>query len=76
MTTKEKETWVGFKDAVSKSLGNYKDPDCKAIVRNVLDKFQALGCSMSVKLHFHHSHVDSFSENLGSVSEEQGERFH
>jgi hypothetical protein len=43
---------------------------------NMLDKFQALGCSMSVKIHFLHSHVDFSPEILGGVSEEQGERFH
>ena len=30
---------------------------------------------MSLKLHFLDSHLDSFSENLGDYSEEQGERF-
>ncbi|GFX95346.1 uncharacterized protein TNCV_849361 [Trichonephila clavipes] len=31
---------------------------------------------MSVQVHFLHSHLDYFPENLGAVSEEQGERFH
>lgn len=31
---------------------------------------------MSIKLHFSHSHLDRFPENLGDFSEEQGERFH
>ena len=31
---------------------------------------------MSVKVHFLHSHLDYFPENLGAMSEEQGERFH
>ncbi|GFW51249.1 uncharacterized protein TNCV_3595311 [Trichonephila clavipes] len=31
---------------------------------------------MSVKVHFLHSHLDYFPENLGAVSEEQGQRFH
>ena len=31
---------------------------------------------MSIKLHFLHFHIDFFPENLGAVSEEQGERFH
>jgi len=31
---------------------------------------------MSVKLHFLFSHLDKFPENLGDVSDEQGERFH
>ncbi|GFW53761.1 uncharacterized protein TNCV_3938551 [Trichonephila clavipes] len=31
---------------------------------------------MSVKVHLLYSHLDYFPENLGAVSEEQGERFH
>ena len=31
---------------------------------------------MSYKVHFLHSHLDNFPENLGDYSEEQGERFH
>ncbi|GFU82193.1 uncharacterized protein TNCV_4466441 [Trichonephila clavipes] len=31
---------------------------------------------MSVKVHFLHSHLDYFPENLGVVSKEQGECFH
>ena len=31
---------------------------------------------MSVKLHFLHSHLEHFLDNLGDYSEEQGERFH
>jgi hypothetical protein len=38
--------------------------------------FKALGCAMSLKVHFLNSHLGYFSENLGDVSEEQGERFH
>ncbi|PNF13896.1 hypothetical protein B7P43_G10663, partial [Cryptotermes secundus] len=32
--------------------------------------------NMSIKVHYLHSHLDSFPENLGDTSEEQGERFH
>nr|CAH7728148.1 unnamed protein product [Callosobruchus chinensis] len=38
--------------------------------------FKALGCNMSIKLHYLDSHLDRFPENLGDMSEEQGERFH
>lgn len=31
---------------------------------------------MSLKIHFLHSHLDFFPENLGAESDEQGERFH
>ncbi|CAH2105977.1 unnamed protein product [Euphydryas editha] len=31
---------------------------------------------MSVKLHYLHSHLDHFPENLGHFSDKQGERFY
>ena len=31
---------------------------------------------MSIKAHSPKSHLDSFPENLGSMSDERGERFH
>lgn len=76
MTSKEKNAWTAFKQVVLKFLGNEKDPDYKKIVNNMLKKFKELGCNMSLKVHFLHSHLNFFPENLGSVSEEQGERFH
>ncbi|XP_066993027.2 3'-5' exoribonuclease 1 isoform X1 [Anabrus simplex] len=76
MTKIEKEAWNVFKDVVTKFLGNIKDPQYKEIVRKMLVKFKELGCNMSLKLHFLASHMDYFPQNLGDVSEEQGERFH
>ncbi len=35
-----------------------------------------MGCRMSLKIHFLHSHHDFFFKNLGAVGDEQGERFH
>ncbi|GBN02406.1 hypothetical protein AVEN_127727-1 [Araneus ventricosus] len=35
-----------------------------------------MGYNMSLKIHFLHSHLEFFTENLGSVSDEHGERFH
>jgi hypothetical protein len=42
----------------------------------MLEKLQILACNMNLKLHFLHFHLDYFLENLGDLSEEQGERFH
>ena len=41
----------------------------KKLVAKLIEIFKKLGCCMSVKVHFLHSH-------LGDVSEEYGERFH
>jgi hypothetical protein len=35
-----------------------------------------MGCRMSLKLHFLHSHLDFFHQNLDAARDEQGERFH
>ena len=35
-----------------------------------------MGATMSIKLHFLYSNLDRFPENLGDLSDEQGERFH
>lgn len=74
--TKEKAAWTSFKLVVTGFLGNKKDPNYKTIVADMLDNFKKLGCNMSIKVHFLHSHLDYFPANLGDVSEEQGERFH
>ena len=43
----------------------------------MLTAFRNLGCNMSVKMHYVFSHMDQFPEkNLGSMNDEQGERFH
>ena len=42
----------------------------------MINSYEKLGCRMSLKLHFLHSHLDFFRDNLGNVSEEHGERFH
>lgn len=56
-------------------LGN-KDEHYEILVKEMLKNFKVLGCKMSLKLHFLYSHLDYFPENLGDMSEEQGERFH
>ena len=67
---------LSFVEVVQSFLGNRKADNNKDIVQKLLDNFQTLGINMSIKVHFFHSHLDRFPENLGDVSEEQGERFH
>ncbi|GBM80171.1 hypothetical protein AVEN_164847-1 [Araneus ventricosus] len=76
MDTNERKVWESFKLVITSFLGNKKDPNYKSIVEEMIKNFKILGCSMSLKVHFLDSHLDYFPENLGAVSEEQGERFH
>ncbi|GBM61960.1 hypothetical protein AVEN_60816-1 [Araneus ventricosus] len=76
METNERKAWESFKLFITSFLGNKKDPNYKSIVEEMIQNFKILGCSISLKVHFLDSHLVYFSENLGAVSEEQGERFH
>ena len=76
MSCIEKCAWNAFVNVVKNFLGNTKPPDYKMLVNELIESYKRLGCNMSVKVHFLHSQVENFPENLGAVSEEQGERFH
>jgi len=73
---KKKEAWESFADLVHKSLVNRKDDNYKRILGRVLIAHEAQGYQMSLKVHFLHSHLEYFPQNLDSYSQEQGERFH
>lgn len=65
---------MGFKN-IEGFLDNEKNP-CQVIIQNMLNSYKNLGCNMSLKIHFLNSHLDYFPQNIGSVSDKQGERFH
>jgi hypothetical protein len=46
------------------------------MISELIENYRALGCNMSLKMHFLDSHLDFFPQNLGNVSDEHGERFH
>jgi hypothetical protein len=57
-------------------LGNRRAQNYEELVNNLLQSYQKLGCNMSLKIHFLHSHLDFFPENYGAVTDEHGEHFH
>ena len=76
MTAVEARAWVAFTNVVQGFLGNKKDDNYERIVDDLLLSLRGLGCRISIKLHYLLSHLDKFPDNLGDVSEEQGDRFH
>ena len=68
--------WLSFKKVCLEFLGNKKSENYREIVAEMIDNFKKMGCLMSYKVHFLHSHINEFPDNLGDFSEEQGERFH
>ena len=76
MSGLERNAWQAFRQVVAGFLGNNRSQNYKELLENLILSYQRLGCRMSLKLHFLHSHIDFFKPNLGAVSEEHGERFH
>lgn len=76
MDQKERAAWMSFVAVINNFLGNKKAENYVLLVQRMLKAFCDLGCNMSIKMHFLNSHLDQFPENLGDVSDEQGERFH
>ena len=70
------DAWQSFVSVVKGFLGNRRDYNYVNLVNSLLESFHKLGCHMSIKVHYLHSHLDEFPANLGNVSDEQGERFH
>ena len=73
---KERTAWLSFVAVMANVLGNKKADNYETLVANLLSAFCDLGCNMSVKLQYLYSHLNRFPENLGAVSDEQGEWFH
>ena len=56
-------------------LGNHEAANYQDVVQDLLTSYKAMGCNMSLKIHFLESHLDFFPpENLGEVSDEHREK--
>ena len=76
MSELERNVSQAFRMIVEGFLGNHRRDDYAVVVSNSIESYEKLGCRMFLKLQFLHSLLDFFRDNLGNVSEEQGERFH
>ena len=76
MNPAELSAWMAFMNVVKFFLGKTKAPNYKELVEILLTSLHQLSANMSIKLHFLHSHLAHFPENLGDVSDGQRERFH
>lgn len=72
----EKAAWHCFKNVCNSFLGKDKSENYEALIDDLIRCYRNLGCNMSLKVHFLHSHLPFFPENLADVSDEHGERFH
>jgi len=75
MNETERNAWLSFKRICKDFLGNHKAVNYQDVVQDLLTSYKAVGCNMSLQIHFLESHLDFFPENLSEISEEHGERF-
>jgi len=52
---------------------SHKAEKCRDVVVALVHSYKAMGCNMSLKVHFLDSHLDFFPENIGAVSNEHGQ---
>ena len=76
MSEVEKRAWNAFVAVVKGFLGNTKAANYKDLVETLLDSFHALGCNMSIKVHFLKSHLNKFPASLGDASDVHSEHFY
>ncbi len=58
LSEKELAAWRAFKEIVQGFIGNKKSSHYVRIVQELLNAYHQLGCTMSLKIHFLHSHLD------------------
>ena len=70
----ERNAQLSFKRICKDFLGNHKAANHQDIVQDLSTSYKAMGCNMSLKIHFLESHF--LPKNLGEVSDKHGEGFH
>ena len=70
LNLKELSAWEAFKSVCNGFLRNIRVPDYQACIEKLLKSYEDMGCRMSLKIHFLHSHLSFFPPNLGAVSDE------
>ena len=59
----ELAAWKSFKQVFLNFLGLHKSDDFEDVVANLLHNYHIMGCKMSLKVHFLHSHLPFFHKN-------------
>lgn len=65
-----------FRDVCKNFLRKNNPVNYKSINEKLMNTMKDQDCNESIKVHYLHSHLDWCPENLGDVSEQQGEISH
>jgi len=73
---RQRNAWLSFKRIFKDFLGNHKAANYQDVVQDLLTSYKAMGCNMSLKIHFLESELDFFPEKFCKVCDEHVGRFH
>lgn len=68
--------WQSIREVINGFLGKNRSLNYVESVENMLNTFSNIGVNMSLKIHYLHHHLQYFSQQLPTESDEQGERYH
>jgi len=71
----EKKAWDTFRLVSTNILRNIRAENYEELIEDMLSLYHKLGCSMSLKIHTLHSHLDVFPNSCSMFSDENGELF-
>lgn len=72
----EKKAWTALKAVIDGFLGKKRSKTFKTDIKQMLKYFERVGVNMSLKIHYLHHHLEHFSQQLSTKSDEHGERYH
>jgi len=75
LNSRKRRAWKVFENVCRKFRGSEKAENLSETVQKLISPCLAMGCNMSLKLHFLHSLLNFFPDNIGAVSDEYDERF-
>jgi hypothetical protein len=70
----EKTLWKALKLASDNFLDRNKGPNYRLLPEEMLEAYRMLGCNMSLKIYFLHSHLDFLPANLEDVTDKHCEK--
>jgi hypothetical protein len=70
----KEKAWDAFHLVSTNFLGNIRAENYKELIED-MSLYHKLGCSMSLKIHMLHSHLDYFPDNCSRFSDEHSELF-
>jgi hypothetical protein len=64
-----KAAWESLHNVITNFGGNRKAQNYRDMVTDNAESYKSVRCNMNLKVHFLHSHLDFFSDNLEAVSD-------